>query len=96
MEKHVFEAARKLEDIIDGLEDGKLYESLADVHSQLLLVGKYLNKEKFIEHDTISLTSHGDIRAYDRITVIYKYDNGSSLVEDTAGKLYLLPTKIIE
>lgn len=81
---------------MDDLEDGKLYDSLADVHSEMLQVGKYLNKEKFIEHDTISLASHGDIRAYDRITVIYKYENGSSLVEDTAGNLHLLPSKIIK
>jgi len=98
MEKHIFEAVTKLESILNKLpEDHELYSNLADIESQILQIDKYTDDDKIVNRQTRTLNyTHGNLKSYSQVYVLYNYKNGYSLVEDTSGELYYIPTNNIE
>jgi hypothetical protein len=74
----------------------KIADKCAEFHDRLLEIGWYLNDEKYIGKITRTLKDYENLKKYTQITVIYNYDNGFSLVEDTASNFHLIPTAIVE
>jgi hypothetical protein len=110
MDKFTFEHSKKLNQLsnyyyekAEKETDEKLkkvyeefYNHLDELHSHLLKIGKYQDDKNYIGVTTRNIKTYGDLPSYTQIDVIYHYDNGFSLVEDTAGDLHLIPTDIIE
>lgn len=97
MEKNIFEAAKKINSLIKQLpDDHELLDSLADAHSQMLRLDIYLNESEYINYETITQSTHDSLSVYTKVTVIYHYNNGYSLVEDTAGEIHYVPTSILK
>jgi hypothetical protein len=110
MDKRIFELSKEFAELynyyIDKAESTnsnsfkeeyeKIANKYAEFHDRLLEIVWYLNEEKYVGKTTRTLKDYEDLKKYTQITVIYNYDNGFSLVEDTAGTFYLVPTEIIE
>ncbi|TLS38922.1 hypothetical protein [Pseudalkalibacillus caeni] len=78
------EASEKTDDAYS-----KISEDLTRLRSMLLQTDEYSSGHE-VNRETTMATLSGDLPSYQKVTVIYEYDNGKALVEDTDGIKHLV------
>lgn len=66
-----------------------------DTRERLLKIGKYTEKDKYINKDTYVKEPYEDIERDIKVNVIYEYENGLNLCETTSGLFYLVPKELL-
>jgi len=73
----------------------ELFDKLADFREQTLKIGKYLDKEKYVNRDTYIATDLEKLPKYTKLNVIYEYDNGMALCITTSEMIHLVPKVLL-
>lgn len=104
MSKEIFDIAKEISDLSDSYhikldsvpeDKSEIYETfinqLDECHSKLLKLGKY--SENPLNIVAVSEEKINNLPSYSQVNILYKYDDGYALVEDTAMELHLVPFK---
>lgn len=76
-------------------ETEEVLEPFWDCREKLLRIGKYLVEEEYVNKDTYITEDYERVQKYIRLNIIYEYDNGLALCENTVGSIYLVPQKLL-
>ncbi|WP_336761368.1 hypothetical protein [Paenibacillus sp. USHLN196] len=85
----------KLEAKLGVDEATDLFDPFLDYRESLLKIGKYLELDKYVNKNGFLKSKYETLPSYLKLTVIYDYDNGYSLCENTNGDIYLIPRDLI-
>lgn len=82
----------KLESSSDELKEvyQEFIDQLDEIQSKILGVGKYAEQEELNIKGVVDRSFDG-LSSYSQVTVLYKYEDGNSLVIDTANEFHLIP-----
>ncbi|WP_124115349.1 hypothetical protein [Paenibacillus xylanexedens] len=86
----------KLEPKLGVDEVTELFDPLLEYRESLLKIGKYLELDKYVNKNGFLISKYETLQSYLKLTVIYDYDNGYSLCENTNGDVYLIPRNLIQ
>lgn len=95
---------KKIEDkIYDELDDRGMSTNDIDLilddsmeyRDQLLRLGIHSVEEECLDIETTIQESYEGLERYITLIVIYKYDNGMALCEDTTGSIHLVPQQYL-
>lgn len=86
----------KLEAKLGVDEATELFDPLLNYRESLLKIGKYLELDKYVNKSGFLKSKYETLQSYLKLTVIYDYDNGYSLCENTNGDVYLIPRNLIQ
>lgn len=73
----------------------ELFEELDDFREKTLRIGKHLDKEKYLNIDTHIIEDYEDVQKYIKFNLIYEYESGMVLCENTAGTYHLIPKSLL-
>lgn len=79
---------------IDTLEE--LYEEFDNYKDQVLEIGEYLDKEKYVGKWGYVNKDYKGLPMYTKVEVIYSFENGYNLCRIATDLIYYLPDEIIK
>lgn len=107
MDKATFDIIKRFKEIEDNiyqkLEDrnmstsdiDEILDASMEYHDQLLRLGKHSADEECLDKEALIQEPYENIKRYTKLIVVYEYDNGMALCEDTSGSIHLVPQRLL-
>jgi len=105
MDKEIFDIIKKFKEIEDNIYDelddrgmsssdiDVILDDSMDYRDQLLRLGIHSVEEECLDIETTIQEPYEGLEGHTTLIVIYKYDNGMALCEDTSGSIHLVPQR---